>query len=83
MPATGPVKLKLETFKPPGRREGKNHVADAAEVSTGQQTTKLKLLDSLVNGSGDSLQAGEMPGTYVPAAYSPPHPLWCVARDKQ
>ena len=62
MPATGPVKLKLETFKPPGRREGENHVADAAEVSTGQQTTKLKLLDSLVNGTGDSLQAGEMPG---------------------
>ena len=31
-------------------------MADAAEVSTGQQTTKLKLLDSLVNGTGDSLQ---------------------------
>ena len=46
-------------------------MADAAEVSTGQQTTKLQLLDSLVNGTGDSLQAGEMPGTYVPAAYSP------------
>ena len=57
-------------------------MADAAEVSTGQQTTKLKLLDSIVNGSGDSLQAGEMPGTYVPVAHSP-HPLWCVAGDKQ